>query len=81
MEEFVKLQIHKFKPNLKKSKSVMQQMSKHKVVFGGSVGVQDANAEGAFGTSHFANDQADPKEKLLEDIRNNLSNLEVAAKE
>ena len=75
MEEFVKLQLHKFKgcmPNLKKSKSVMQQMSKHKVVFGGSVGVQDANAEGAFGTTHFAQDAADPKERLLEDIRNTL---------
>ena len=70
MEEFVKLQIHKFKPNLKKSKSVMQQMSKHKVVFGGSVGVQDANAEGAFGTSHFG-DTPDAREKLMEDIRNN----------
>ena len=85
MEEFVKLQLHKFKkcmPHLKKSKSVMQQMSKHKVVFGGSVGVQDANAEGAFGTSHFA----DPKEKLLEDIRNSLAATleegeEVAVKE
>ena len=40
-------------------------MSKHKVVFGGSVGVQDANAEGAFGSNN--------QEQLMEDLRNNLN--------